>query len=348
MSSQGIEIAGSSNNIISNCHLKSNNATHGGGIVVGGNSDNNTILGNNIQEYYLGILIGAGGCNNNTISGNNIQENTTSGIILLSDNNNVSSNNIQFNDSYGIEINSDNNIVTGNIVGSNTFYGILLSSSSSNNTILGNNVQANVMYGIEVHFSSNNIISGNIISDNGTNGICLVGLSTSPSDNNLISFNHISDTSGSGFGIYFAVGPPLSYNNNYIVGNLIDGAGFSAPIYDSDTNTRYTDKVKITLEPCAFYSISGGKLDSYPGEPTSYIRLQPAGNVDLNGTPNIFAGMAAGDILILENTSSFRVTVFNRTTTKLQGGNNLDLFQNDTLTLIWNGVAWIETGYANN
>jgi len=57
-------------------------------------------------------------------------------------------------------------------------------------------------------------------------------------------------------------------------------------------------------------------------------------------------GKAAGDLLILENATGNGVTLSDSGNCNLSATRNL--YQYDTLTLIWNGSQWLEIKYIDN
>jgi parallel beta-helix repeat protein len=153
-------------NLISNNTV--NNNSHG--IVIYASS-NNTISDNNVSDNNNGIYIHffGGDSYNNTIAGNTVNNNTGSGIILsYRSGNNTITGNIAGNSTYGIRLaGSINNTITDNIAKNNT-YGIHLKVSSfipsNNNTITGNIASYND-YGIYISSSSGNLIYNNIFNN---------------------------------------------------------------------------------------------------------------------------------------------------------------------------------------
>jgi len=104
-------------------------------------------------------------------------------------------------------------------------YGIYL-YLSSNNIISGNNITNN-WNGIWLEDSSNNIISGNNITANNEAGITLVGSSS----NNIISGNNIIAISH-----WVTWGIGVSSNNNTVSGNNIRYYAFGIILWDSLNN----------------------------------------------------------------------------------------------------------------
>ncbi|MCG2713051.1 MAG: right-handed parallel beta-helix repeat-containing protein [Candidatus Omnitrophica bacterium] len=348
--SNGIRFQNSSNNILSNSTLVQ---ASGCGLYIVSPSNNNIITGNEIASSPYGIfvivdpLVGTNSTNN-IVSENVIRSNSISGICFYSGGESfiISNNQILQNaGGWGVLVKGKYHTISGNNIQANG-YGITFDQAAEWNIIRGNFISLNTQYGIYL-YGRNNDITGNILYENGNDGISF-GNSGIGDNNNLISFNRLYDSAGASFGINLS-GP--NCQNNYLVSNFIDGAGYIGAGYDRriqdlGTNTKYTDKTKLTFEPGSGYTGLANGNTLTPDGPTSYLRLSPAGNVNL-GSPNIAAGKAAGDLLILENTTVNRIRLSVDASTKLHS-NPLDLYQNDILTLIWNGAAWVEIGYGDN
>jgi len=101
---------------------------------------------------------------------------------------------------------------------------------SSNNIISGNNITENEWQGISLDRSSNNIISGNNIGENIFDGIYLYS-----SSNNSISGNNVAENNWDGIYLY-------SSSNNSISGNNIANNGWGASLYFSSNNSIYHNK----------------------------------------------------------------------------------------------------------
>jgi parallel beta-helix repeat protein len=129
--------APSSNNIISNNIIESNNNW---GIVLAGSS--------------------------NTVINNSIHSNLGDGIWLVGSSNTIFNNSIS-NNYNGIHISFSlgDNIISNNRIYSNNYNGIYLDTSESN-TISGNNISSNMNYGIYFELSNDNKIYYNNIIDN--------------------------------------------------------------------------------------------------------------------------------------------------------------------------------------
>jgi parallel beta-helix repeat protein len=334
----------SNNNTISNSNIQGNSQQ---GIYLYTSSNNNTVSNNNVQgNTGIGIYLYTSS-SNNTISNSNIQGNSQQGIYLYtsSNYNTISGNNVQGNSYCGIYlVSSSNNIISNNNTQTNA-HGIDL-SSSSNNTISNNNVQGNNWNGINLSSSSRNTITGNVIYESGIVGDPLYqdGIKLNGSNStNIISSNRIFDSAGSGYGINISA---VSCDNNYLSANLIDGAGYTGRlIQDLGSGTKYTDKLKITLEPGSYTIDATPTLT--PTGPSGYLRLATGSPVILSGTTAIADGKSIGDLLILEGTSDTnKVTIPNNANTLLGAARILGL--EDTLKLIWNGNDWVEAGWSDN
>jgi len=366
MSNSGIRLLTSSNNTITNNNVQGN---YQEGIHLNSSSANNTISHNYMESNgNRGIHIGSYLCWYNIISHNEIK-NSTYGIRFTSSGyNTVSHNNIQNNTELGIDINTaPGNIISSNNIQNSGSTGIYLYSQSDRTVISNNNLQNN-KWGIVVTWSSNSTITGNIIYKNNPAAAAYDGIRVGERDAgqssnyNIISSNRIYDSAGTGYGINILA----NCIGNYLLGNLIDGAGYidSAipPSYDRrirdlGTNTTYTDKAKLTFQQAASQN-PGPDGTINPGTYT-YIPLNPNLTYTLNTTTAIANGKSGGDLLLLENINATNViTIPNNATTKLSpkplpGGNrNTTLVKNDTLSLIWSGNEtvgnWTEIGYSKN
>ena len=322
------------------------------------------IIYNNIFtsiEGEIGILYGS---SNNIAIGNMLKE---SGIeekrqakILISKGSsyNIVVGNRIFDVRTGIvsERFSTDNIFTSNIISGFSVFsskGIHL-YDGVDRQLISSNFISDFGGGIEVEEVHNSLLVGNILYNN-PNPSILEGIGVGvKADNNLISSNHIYASTCSGYGIAIK----SSSDNNYLVGNFIGESSYSQPIDDVGSNTRYTDKIKISLEPGTYTGLKNGKTLT-PQGPTSYLRLDPSSNINL-GDPNIVQGKTEGDILIIENAASdnYYVRFKDGQGVELEDsiltGKNLDLYPGDVLVLVWyedkDGInsRWIEIGYSDN
>ena len=129
--------------------------------------------------------------------------------------------------------NSSDNIISGNKI-SNNEAGVGLYHYSNNNSVYRNNVTENKFNGISLGGSSNNIISGNNITETAHRGISFI-----TSSNNIISANKIAINE---YGIHLA----HSSNNNTILGNNI--VENNRPYYHgSPTGLMITESANNTI-----------------------------------------------------------------------------------------------------
>ena len=333
----------------------------------GGTTDGSSynIIHNNIfttDGTWGAIGIFNGSCDNIVIGNliNNIGSSHQQGIwCFYQSSYNIVIGNMINNTGEGIINNADakNNIFNSNILSnlSPGFYkcGIAFFSYRENvsGLIFSNNILSEVdgYEGISLAKASEEIILGNILYNNQDDGINLGGYHNEDADNNLISSNYIyASSSGSGYGIFIK----SNAENNYLVGNFIGGSGYSQPINDQGKTTRYTDKIKISLEPGEYTGLENGKTLTPQGA-TSYLRLEPSSNINL-GNPNIARGKTEGDTLIIENAASgnYYVRFKDGQGVELENsilvGGKLDLYPGDILVFVWNGSRWIEIGYSDN
>ncbi|MCG2713046.1 MAG: right-handed parallel beta-helix repeat-containing protein [Candidatus Omnitrophica bacterium] len=353
----GIYLDTSSNNTVFNNYVKAVNWEPGIKLL----SANNNVIANNIvlNGQREGIFLNTS--SNNIVSSNIMEGNQWSNLCLTTSAlNNVISNNIivakNIGGGIGIQDNSSNNVICGNNVQGSYSVGIACQSSANRNIIYSNNVQDSANHGIVIQVSNENVVGGNIIHNSGGIGN-FSGIWLTDSDNSIFSSNRISDGDGTGYGINIFAG---TCDNNYLVGNLIDGAGYANRlINDAGTSTRYTQKEKITIERQAKVVPAAGSTLDASTNPKSYVPLAPAAAVTLNATTAIADGKAIGDMLILEGASDANtVTIPNNANVKLSGapggsaenygGTQAVLGLEDTLKLLWNGTDWLEIGYSNN
>ncbi len=322
-------------------------------------SNNNIISDNYLGPAYIQIIRG-----NNNICVNNIEAGIQGGdgFDVRSAANNIFMGNIVQNRNSGrgfclIQFDSsspicNNNILYSNIIRQNSMGGFILYENSQNNIVSNNLIADNTgttNYGGYLHspfagrLVCNNIISGNFIYNNNSTGTTPQLMLDILAIKNLISFNYISDTTGSNYGI--ALNNATYTEDNYLVGNNIGTwtTGYTAPINDLGKNTKYTDKLKMTLEKKTVTSSSLNVATN----PWTYVVL------NFTGTLTLADGKSAGDLLILESAQN-SVTLNEGTNVNL-GAASRALGQYDTLELIWNGTVaeggsgkWLEIKYTNN
>ena len=244
---------------------------------------------------------------------------------------------------------------TDNILNSNIISGLSTTSSKgirlydgADRQLISSNFISNFGDGIEVEEVHNSLLVGNILYNNQESGIDAGGeFWEKDATNNLISSNYIYiDASSDSYGINIPSNPIHNgySKNNYLVGNFI--SGYSKPIKDEGKNTKYTDKLKMTLEKRKVKieeETSSYNLDVLTN-PQSYVQLNPTKE---NITLTLSDGKSPGDLLILENISSHKIiTIEDSGNVNLAGDRVLS--QYDTLKLIWNGNKWLELRYVDN
>lgn len=363
----GINVDGSSNNTISGNHLLNTGIS----LI---NSDNNIVRNNTIVN--AGISVSNSG-DSNLIAGNIIDAAIGAISVMYSNDNIISSNLLDVpitSSSYAIWLRENevsppvyycrNNLVYGNnIVYPDTTgnsNGVFRLEGPDNNLISSNlihNTPINPVFSYKTGVESkNNIILGNLIYDPEWIGIMLGG------ENNMIVNNLLYKEAGV---------PPhrgiiVGGSSTYLAGNYMAGLSYindpQLRISEAGTNTRYTGRYKITLEPDTL-TVSDGDTVLLSGAgsvgPRTYVRLEFAatGDITLDTTTAIEDGKAAGDILILENTiaSTYDIIIPDNANVQL-GASSRRLGTNDTLKLIWNysddGYAanddWLELSFSNN
>ena len=226
------------------------------GISLSGRS-NVTIKNTEIKSFWHGILFDSS--SNNTVSGNSITNNDDGIRLSNSSDNTISGNNITANEWDGIWLahSANYNTICGNSI-TNNDDGICVPfgvppSPSSNNIITGNSVTNNSM-GFQLYQFSNNTISGNNITNN-EHGIWL----THSANYNTICGNSITNNDD-GIRVYW------SSDYNMISGNSITNNDDGIRLSNSSDNTISGNNITnnehgIWLTVSSNYnSVSGNKI----------------------------------------------------------------------------------------
>ncbi|TET89275.1 MAG: hypothetical protein E3J35_10310 [Methanomassiliicoccales archaeon] len=224
---------GSSNIVNGRTLYYSSNVIHGSvpsnaGQVILANCSNVLVEGLSLSNVSLGIQLGFSSGNvisdnlvsgnfdgislayseNNTIIHNAASENQEAISLFYSDNNTVKNNTALYS-TVGINIGrSFGNVVESNIVSMSRSAGLILYFSEGS-WLSGNNIHGNDGHGIALHYSKENQIVNNSISNN-SHGIHLIN-----SDSNVVSGNSV--TSNRFYGIYlWDSGGNLIFQNNFV------------------------------------------------------------------------------------------------------------------------------------
>jgi parallel beta-helix repeat protein len=124
----------------------------------------------------------------------------------------------------GVYVRSNSNTISGNILTGN-FYGMRL-ESTKNNTITSNEIIHNLRCGIYFSRASDNILTGNIVSNHSFNGFGLYEFS----NNNTLLENILSQNNFSGINIRDSMG-------NHVVDNRIFGDRIGLHVPSPEYNT---------------------------------------------------------------------------------------------------------------
>ena len=134
-------------------------------------------------------------------------------------------------------------------------------------------------------------------------------------------------------------------------GNIADSR-LSTNIARLNTNQIFTgvntfSNVIVTgSHSLSFGSVNPSQGGTLPST-RSFLRLNPANPVTLSASTAISNGSAAGAILVLQGLNDINtVTIPDEANVQL-GSLNRTLGNGDILTLIWDGVDWIELSYSN-
>lgn len=111
------------------------------------------------------------------------------------------------------------------------------------------------------------------------------------------------------------------------------GIGTATP----GTSLELNGAITFTPKP----SVMGTSGILNPGN-DGYIRITSVGSINITG---FGSSSTPGQMLIIENANlSFMLTVKNNLSTQLYGGTDYQMQPGTTLTLIYNGSRWLETG----
>jgi parallel beta-helix repeat protein len=157
----------------------------------------------------------------------------------------------------GITLTDRNNVTVRNMTIKNFYIGTYL-YSSSNNVLSGNSVTNN-SYGILLVSSSNNVLSGNNVTANNGNGIYLLTPSylLTSSDNNTLSDNNIANNN--------AAIELDSSDDNVLSGNNITNSGISVELVSSSGNSIYHNNfINNTQQALTSEGYTNSWNESYP------------------------------------------------------------------------------------
>ncbi|HML02076.1 MAG TPA: NosD domain-containing protein [Candidatus Bathyarchaeia archaeon] len=193
---QGLTLTHNDNGLLlastNSSRITDNNITaNGGGIMLDFNSDSNALTNNNITANAYGIyLYNSSG---NVLSGNNVTANNYGIWLESSYNNTLSKNTVKADTLGGITLlaSSNNNTLSSNNVTANGDNGGIVFESSDRNTMSNNVVAANDI-GIELAYSSNNVLSGNMIANDTYNNFGVYGVSLADFVNNVDTSNLVN------------------------------------------------------------------------------------------------------------------------------------------------------------
>lgn len=351
-------------NIISENHFENNESgTETPGIVSPKGSNNiyadNIIVNNTTRGF---VLEEGPSCLNSIFLNNIVKDNSMQGFFLKGNlggkvENNIFAGNIISNNTLGIYLlqgtgagsSVANNIIAENVLKTNGG-GI---SAAGNYFLIKDNVITNSTdQGISFSDTAKSIISGNMLLDNGQDGIQISASAAGTSDTNLLASNRIIKT---GPTTYFGINIGSNSTNHYLVGNYIqysDATGWvNKRINDLGTNTKYTDKEKLTLEQNKRPAITGATLDY---SSFSYVLME--GDCPLTFVMGLAGGKSTGDILILE--ASTNAIKFPPLTDRAQlpydyissyNGSHTELYldDDDMIEFIWNGDYWLTVSYVD-
>jgi len=278
----GTVTSGAGEVILANCTnvVVEDQDMSGGGCIIIGASNNNTISKNTASNSYDGISLYSS--SNNTVVNNTASSNVFSGICLnTSSDNNISGNTLLYN-YRGIELgHSNNNNITNNNASSNGYAGIMVAAFSesniiANNTALNNHVHGGIFltladsnhivnntvnsndnYGIEIATCNRCIINNNTASSNGYAGIIIESYGHHNITNNTASSNS-----------YFGIAISSSVENTLANNTMVDDGIWLSGSWLSKWNRHTIDTTNTVNGNPVYYwkDKTGGTIPSGAGQ----------------------------------------------------------------------------------
>lgn len=320
------------------------------GIVVD-DADGNLIQSNTLANNANGIRLSGSLDNpaaNNQIINNTVEDSTSEsgsayGIYLYShaDSNTIRNNRVLRSATYGIYLKSGGNLIEGNTVnGGKTGIAIvgeaesigdipLLVLSGSNNTVISNTIESNTDIGIRIEGGVRNgiganpatgaALGGNVVSNNGGNGIFIKNTSAdfSSTDNQVVG-NTIHNNGSAGIVVKDAGTDRNRLSRNSVTGNAGSGikvdagaqAGIQPPVIEdvlADGQVLGTAVANATIE---IYSDPGSEGETLLGSTTTdgagaWSFQLPTGQdskrvtsivIDSNGNTSAYSGVSGSTV----------------------------------------------------
>jgi hypothetical protein len=267
-------------------------------------------------------------------------------------------------DKAGFWLNSSSNILVGWQSESNLGAGVVISSSGSNqNTLTGGRSWGNVGAGLSTFQASRTVVVGNSFYNNGvgngsgTSAPAFAGIHLESSTENLVQGNSVfDDGSAVGSGTY-TTAPPSPFpgraasltqsvgiaesgtsDQNLIVGNIVrrERTRTGTPLSlasGAGNGSRYEDNLTGAVAAPTVASAGTIRVPST----TSYVEV--TGQVAISA----IVLRPAGRQVTLRFTDAAPNRLVNGATLRLEGGVDWTPTQDDTITLVSTGAAWLET-----
>lgn len=249
---------------------------------------------------------------------------------------------------------------TGNIgVGMNPLPGAKL--SIYNNAGEGININGGTMYnGLSAYVNGVGFVNAGVLGQNIGMGCGVQGLSSAASGYAIgvrgAAFGatstgvegQVSDATGVNYGVKGITASPAGYSGHFSGGKFyVSGnAGFGTIV----PNTQVEINGGLSLVEDASLVASTASFTITVGN-RSYIRIN-SNSTPANRLITLSNGLRTGQLLILESTATGGVNGVRLSDVPATYNTNLatfhDMYENDVITLIWNGTDWIETAYSNN
>jgi len=157
---------------------------------------------------------------------NNTITDSKFGILLeASDDNTISGNRLNHIQQVGIFVRASRNLIDRNRVTSGSYGGINIDGMTGfgdNNRIVNNVVEGNPQYGVGLWRARDNLVKGNVVSENGGAGIMLIASCTG----NVLEQNKVVNNGGDGILV------DEESSDNKIIGNTVTGNGNGTTSFD--------------------------------------------------------------------------------------------------------------------
>jgi parallel beta-helix repeat protein len=254
-------------------------------------------------------------CHSLTLGENEAADNELDGIHLYFSTHNLVVDNKVIHNNDGVSLyNSDYNEIAGydlsSISSKNNVSGIYVERSNGNLVWLSN-LTDNGRYGINLLYSSGNIITENIVANNGA-GICLRGC-----DKSTVSWNNVLNNRGElrisipdpgpqGQGIYTGMSPNTTISNNQVENNLLGIYLFASKNSVVSDNNMSANEYNFGLfSPSSYWNVDISPSNIADGKKILYLKNSSNIVIDSSDVATIYAvdcsNLTIKDVILTNN-----------------------------------------------